>query len=111
MELNLDLVEIRKSILSQASRQCLPGKTLEKHVLCWDKGVIMTCCYCVVYKGDRSTFAKSVAGAAKDGVVAHIQDRLLALGCGTRSSLLRVRSLGTSWRLVLLNGPMSVLRR
>lgn len=40
-----------------------------------------------------------------------IQDRLLALGCGTRPSLLRIRPLGASLRLVLLNGPMSVLRR
>lgn len=71
----------------------------------------MTCCYCVVCKGDRSTSAESVAGTEKNGVVAHIQDRLLALGCGTRPSLLRVRPLGASLRLVLLNGPMSVLRR
>lgn len=39
MELNLDLVEIRKSVLSQASRQCLSSKRLEKHVLFWDGGL------------------------------------------------------------------------
>lgn len=71
----------------------------------------MTCCYCVGCKGVRSTSAESLVGTEKDGVVAHIQDRLLALGCGTGPSLLRVRPLCTSWRLVWLNGPVSVLRR
>lgn len=71
----------------------------------------MTCCYCVGCKGVRSTSAESLVGAEKDGVVAHIQDRLLALGCGTRSSLLRVRPLSTSWRLTWLHGRVPVLGR